>query len=215
MWINEGMASYHENLFTESVYGFDAYLADIKANHKTIIQTIHHTENGYRAVSGIPHEYTYGDHVYKKGADVAHTMRGYMGDSLFFIGLQSVMDNFQFKSINSSQMRDQITQATGYDISDFYTDWVFNPGFPHFSIDSVKVDYFLNEFTTTVYVRQKLTGAPNFYKKRSMEFSFFDSNWNESVKRVVLDGEFSEFTFASALPQVFVTLNLKNKISWP
>lgn len=42
-------------------------------------------DGGYRAISGIPHEYTYGTTVYKKGADVVHTLRGYMGDKDFLM----------------------------------------------------------------------------------------------------------------------------------
>ena len=37
MWINEGMASFSERLFLEYVYGYDAYIDDIKLNHLAVL----------------------------------------------------------------------------------------------------------------------------------------------------------------------------------
>ena len=93
MWINEGMAVYSEHLFLENIYDYKTSLNAIKTNHKEVVRYAHINEGGYRAISGIPHQYTYGDHVYKKGAVVAHNMRAYLGDSLFFVGLQSIYSN--------------------------------------------------------------------------------------------------------------------------
>jgi aminopeptidase N len=67
MWLNEGMANYSEKLFLEWTYGYGKYLAEVKSEHDDIVKYIHLREKGFRAISGIPHEYTYGDHVYKKG----------------------------------------------------------------------------------------------------------------------------------------------------
>mgnify|MGYP000188664943 CR=1 FL=1 len=72
-------------------------------NNKYVIQKTHLNEGGFRAISGVPHEYTYGEHTYQKGALVAHNMRAYLGDSLFFVGLKSITDNYQFKNINASR----------------------------------------------------------------------------------------------------------------
>ena len=67
-----------------STVGKPAYITAIRAQHDGLLKKLHHKETGFRAISGIPHSLTYGDHVYLKGSDVAHSLRGYMGDTLFF-----------------------------------------------------------------------------------------------------------------------------------
>ena len=213
MWINEGMASYSEHLFTQHIYGQNAYTDAVKTNLEDVLHYAHITENGYRAISGLPHEYTYGDHVYKKGAVVAHSLRGYLGDSLFFTGLKSVLNDNQFTQINSYDLSDELSLATGVDLTDFFNDWVFNPGFPHFSIDSVRSISIAGNYDVTVYVKQKLKGAPAFYTNVPMQITFMDNSWNKVDENIVLSGQYSSFNFTLPFNPVFTTLNENNKIN--
>src|SRR4051812_511852 len=84
MWINEGWASFSADLFFEWQYGKPTYLQRVKSRHEDIVHYLHHTEGGFRAISGLPHNLTYGSHVYEKGADMIHNLRGYLGDADFF-----------------------------------------------------------------------------------------------------------------------------------
>lgn len=214
MWINEGMAVYSEHLFLEKIYNYQTSLTEIKTNHKSVVQFAHLDEMGYRAISGIPHEYTYGDHVYKKGASVAHNMRAYLGDSLFFVGLQSIINNFQFKNINSAQFRDELTTSTGIDMTNFFTDWVFAPGFSHFDIDSLKTTPNGPNFNADVYVQQKLRGASNFHTNTPLEITFYDNNWNTFKDTIIVSGQYSIETVNDIPfnPTVYV-LNEDNRLN--
>lgn len=213
MWINEGMAVYSEHLFLEMIYDYETALEEIKDNHKAVVQFTHLNENGYRAISGIPHEYTYGEHVYQKGASVAHNMRAYMGDSLFFVGLQSITNNYQFKTINSSQFRDELTNSTGVNMTDFFNDWVFSPGFSHFDIDSVNIVPNGPNFDATIYVQQKLRGASNFHNGTPLIVTFYDSNWNVHEDTIVASGQYSNATVTVPFnPSVYI-LNESNKLN--
>jgi hypothetical protein len=50
-------------------------------------------------------------------------------------------------------------------MNSFFSDWVFNPGFPHFSIDSVKsVPAGPSVYNVTVYTRQRQRGTSHIYK---------------------------------------------------
>ena len=82
--MNEGWASYSERLFLEHLYGKERYKNSIRDNHKSVLHYAHLRDGDTLPVSGIGHENTYGMHVYDKGADMVHTLRGYMGDSAFF-----------------------------------------------------------------------------------------------------------------------------------
>ncbi|NQX99343.1 MAG: T9SS type A sorting domain-containing protein, partial [Flavobacteriales bacterium] len=213
MWINEGMAVYSEHLFLEKVYDYATSLEDIKANNKAVVQFSHLHEGGFRAISGVPHEYTYGEHVYQKGASVAHNMRAYLGDSLFFLGLKSVTSNYKFKNINSSQFRDQLTSSTGINMTNFFNDWVFSPGFSHFDIDSLNISPNGLNFDITIYIQQKLRGATNFHLNTPLEVTFYNDNWNKHTTNIVATGQYSTTTITIPFNPTVSILNEGNKLN--
>ncbi len=213
MWLNEGMASYSERLFLEWVYGYDKYLAEVKQVHDDLIKHVHLTEKGFRAISGVPFDYTYSDHVYRKGADVAHTLRSYMGDAAFFTGLKYVLQQKSFKSMNSIEFRDLLQTSSGQNLTPFFNDWVLNGGWPHFSIDSVKTVGTTAPFTSTVYVKQKLHGAPNLFTNVPLEITFMNSTWQKEIKPILMSGATQSFTIQTTINPAYSGINVGSKIS--
>ncbi len=201
MWLNEGWAVYSEHLFLEHVYGQGRYATEVGSNFLSVLENVHVQEGGYRAVSGLPHEFTYGRHVYNKGAVVAHNLRGYLGDSLFRAGLRAALEENQFDDWSSAVFRDKLSAATNYDLSDFFADWVFQSGFADFSIDSLSITLSPVDAGTKVklFVKQKRRGAPAFYQNVPLEFTFVDAVNNRQYRSAIVSGENSvvEFTFPS------------------
>lgn len=213
MWLNEGMASYSERLFLEYTYNYDRYLTDVKSVHDDMVKYAHLREKAFRAVSGIPHKYTYGDHVYRKGADVAHTLRSYMGDAAFFAGLKYVLQQKAYKNMNSLEFRDLLQTSSGQNLTDFFNNWVFAGGWPHFSIDSVKTTGASAPYTSVVYVKQKLFGAPSLYSNVPLELTFMNAAWNKEVKSIIMSGAAQSFTLQTAVKPVYSGINVGSKIS--
>lgn len=213
MWLNEGMASYSEKLFLEWTYNYGRYISEVKTIHDDIVKYIHLREKGFRAVSGLPHQYTYGDHVYKKGSDVAHTLRSYMGDAAFFTALKFVMQQKAYKNMNSIEFRDLLAISSGQNLNDFFDNWVMNGGWPHFSIDSVKTTGSVAPYTSVVYVKQKLFGAPNLYSNVPLEVSFMDASWSKEIKTVNMTGSTKSFTVQTNVLPVYAGMNVDSKIS--
>ncbi len=213
MWINEGMASYSERLFLEHIYGYASYLDDIRKNHKDVLHHAHITDNGFRALHGIPHEYTYGAHSYNKGADVAHTLRSYLGDVQFFSVLTAFLQANKYKDVDAYDFRDFINANTNVNITPFFDNWIFNPGFPHFSIDSMKTVSNGSSYTNTIYVRQKLRAAPNFFVNVPLDITFRGLTWQEDTHNFIMGSEYASFEFTTAFPPVLAYLNDGDKIS--
>ncbi len=213
MWINEGMASYSERIFLEGIYGYDRYINDIKNNHRDVLLNAHIRDTGYYALHGVPHNITYGDHSYNKGADVAHTLRGYMGDAEFFSGLQSFLNDNQYKDVDAYDFRDHLNANTSVDVTDFFNDWVFNPGFPAFIVDSFQVTPIGGNFDVEIYIHQKLKGTSQYFSNVPLEVTFMDENWNEFTGSFVANGEFSQANISCAFAPSIVYLNNGNKIS--
>lgn len=213
MWLNEGMASYSERLFLEWTYNYSRYINEVKGIHDELIKFVHLKEKGFRAVSGVPHAYTYGDHVYRKGADVAHTLRSYMGDTAFFAGLKYVLQQKAYKNMNSLEFRDLLQTSSGQNLIPFFDNWVMNGGWPHFSIDSVKTSGTSSPYTSVVYVKQKLFGAPSMYSNVPLEITFMNSAWNKEVKKISMSGASQSFTVSTNLNPVYAGMNVGSKIS--
>lgn len=212
MWINEGMASFSEYLFTESVYGKDAYINAIKNDLNNVLHGAHIREKSYMAISGIPHEYTYGEHVYTKGALVAHSLRGYLGDSLFSSGLTSFLTANKFKGVSSYDLRDHLSIATGKDLTNFFDNWVFNGGFAHFDADSILISPSGNNFNAKVFIKQKIKGAPDFFKNVPLEIMFMDALWNKHYENFTASEESTVLDFILPFNPVYWEVNPNQKI---
>ena len=155
MWINEGWAVFSESMYREILDGKDAYKNNMRHLLKTVIERAHKDDNGWWSLSNVPHEHTYGTTVYDKGATVAHSIRGYLGDSLFFPMLRAYFSQNAFSHISNTGFRDFITAQTGINMNDFFDAWVFQPGFVHYSVDSFSVQPLGNRYAVKVYMRQK------------------------------------------------------------
>lgn len=189
MWLNEGWAVFSESLYQEMLYGRKAYRDHMRELHSFVIRSAHKNDNGYRAVAGIPHEYTYGSTVYDKGGTVAHSLRGYLGDSLFFPMLHAYMNQFSYADADSYDFQNFITNHTGVDVSDFFSAWVFEPGFVHYQIDSFSVQPMSSpNYSVDVYIEQKLLAKPSLANSNRVKVRFIDSQWNEHDEIVAFSG---------------------------
>lgn len=212
MWLNEGWASYSEHIFLEWIYGKQRYIDEVKANFDPVIQYAHIKEGGYRAVSGVPHQYTYGDHVYKKGAMVAHALRGYMGDSLFFKACKDYMNTYQFRHVNSTDMMNAFNASSGLNLNNFFNDWVFNPGFTAITIDSVVTTSNSGNYDVTVYVKQTIKGAPANYSGVPVTVTFMNNQWNQIHDTITVSGNGGSFNFTLPFNPAYTTLNIDNRL---
>ncbi|NND31346.1 MAG: M1 family metallopeptidase, partial [Saprospiraceae bacterium] len=213
MWINEGMAEFSSHLFFEAVYGFDNYINRVINNHLDVLHYAHIEEDGYRALSGIPHEFTYGKHVYNKGAAMGHNLRTYLGPELYRTGVQSLMDNFKFSDINSTEMRDHLTTATGIDMTSFFNDWIFNPGFSDFDIDSSQVVPNGPDYDVTLYISQKLRGAPALHTNVPMTATFYNDDWSVFETEFMVSGAQSTTIATIPFDPVMIILNQNSDLN--
>lgn len=210
MWLNEGFASFCEILFLEQVYGWPRGQEEAKDVLFNVIRNAHVQEDGYRAVSGLPHQYTYGTHTYDKGALVTMNLRHYLGDMNFFDGLTDFLDENAFSSMNSAELRDHLETYSGIDLDPFFNGWVFNGGFPAFELDSVQ----LAQNEVTVFVEQKLRGTNQPFTNVPLTVFCYDANWNRSEHRIELIHGEGSATFQAPFQPVYVTLNADNRFAY-
>jgi aminopeptidase N len=193
MYINEGFAEYCSYYFVDHFYGHADYMELVRDNHRHMVHQCHLEDEGWWPLSEVPQDWTYGVTPYYKGADIAHTLRSYLGDSLFSAGFTSFFDAYAFQPVNSVEMRDALAAATGVDLTDFFNDWVFQSGWAAFEVDSLDVNptplpggFYL----TTAYIEQKLRGPSTYYHNVPLSITFFDAlgnSWQHPLSVMVGD----------------------------
>jgi hypothetical protein len=207
MWLNEGWASYNESQYQERLYGKNAYNSYARSNHYSALRYAHIVDDGDRPLSPMPTEHTYGPTVYKKGADIARTLRSYLGDALFYKGLQAYMKDFAFKSANSEDFKNSLTKSTGVDMTDFFNNWVYSNGWPHFEITDLSLTNTpAKHYEATINERSVSNFLP--YSSTPLELISFDAGWSKTVT------PFKSGNIVSVPPNsIFTALDIDGKVT--
>jgi aminopeptidase N len=195
MWLNEGWAVFSEAMYQEMVYGKEAYKNNMRALMYDVLKNTANRDGGYYALANIPHNLTYGSTIYDKGGMVAHALRAYLGDDLFFDMLHDYMNQKAFTDQSITQFRDFITNNTGVNVNDFFASRVDEPGFVHFAIDSFEVQTGVAPFKVKVWMRQRLKHKPNYANSNRVPVSFMDNQWNRIDTMVVFSGQTGSMSF--------------------
>lgn len=207
MWIKEGNAEYSAHLFFEYAYGKEKFLDEVKDNFNRVIRTAHVDDGDYLPLSGLPYENTYGTHTYYKGASMMHNLRGYLGDSLFQQGMRSILDTYEYQAVDAELFRDQLTANTGVDMTSFFDDWIFAPGYALFELDSIHLTPSGNGYDARVFVQQKLHHAPHLHTNVPLQITFYDENWQTHTASFMASGEYSDAVVNVPFQPVWQVLN--------
>jgi aminopeptidase N len=213
MWINEGWASYSEKLFNEFVYGKERYREKVEETHRNVLQFAHIADGEILPVSGIGHEHTYGRHVYRKGADIAHSLRFYMGDSSFFKAIKHIMTTKAYGNMDSKELIDSFQKFTSYDLSHFYKGWVIGKGFSHLSIKTWSTKEDGSGYMTNVGVlqRNRWNGTP--HKIIPTEIYFLKPDFTTESFRIDATEFQSNFDFRTSYKPLAVGIDLHSKLN--
>ncbi|MCB0805650.1 MAG: M1 family metallopeptidase [Bacteroidales bacterium] len=190
MWLNEGWAVFCDGLMQEELYGRDQYLEFINDMHKNVLQVCHTTggDGSYFPLNEIPQEVTYGLSAYDRGATVVHSLRGYLGDDLFFDGMAAYNEEFKYNYASSYDLRDFLTGHTGVDMGPWFDNWVFHSGTPHYSVDSFQVIASGGEYDVSVFLKQKRHGPAFTGDANKIELTFMNDDWESFTSDVMFDG---------------------------
>ncbi len=214
MWLNEGWAVFADALYQEILYGEEQYKNFIRTKHKSIIQFCHTAsgDGSYFPLNQIPQDVTYGMTAYDRGATVAHTLRGYLGDDVFFDAMSAYNEFFKFNFASSENLRDLLTTETGMDMTGWFDNWVFHSGTPHYSVDSFAVSPNGSGADVTIYLRQKRHGPVFIGNANRIELSFLDNVWNRFDQTVQFDGETGNPIVTVPFVPEMVTIDLNEKM---
>ena len=212
MWLNEGWATYAVALYKECFSTKESFEDAVMANHNNVLRIAHIRDDGYKPVFGNSPEHTYGSTVYNKGFDVAHILRGYIGDDRFFQGLKEYFEKYAFSDIGSQEFLDFMSEKTETNLENFSKSWVYSPGFPHYSIDSFFVEKTGEKYSTTVFIRQKLLGTDRYHENEKLDITFLSGKWESFEAEVLVSDSLDEETFIVPFEPNIVVLDPNYKV---
>jgi aminopeptidase N len=133
IWLNEGFATYFDALWHEGFHGkdlfqqelvdnADAYFAEDKEQYRRPIVTRTFAEN----------EDLFDRHTYQKGSLVLHMLRTELGDGLWWKSIRHYVKKFEWKNVETSDLKIAIEEATGRSFDWFFDQWVYKAGHPEF-----------------------------------------------------------------------------------
>ena len=136
IWLNEGFATYLADLVIENFDGTVAFITD-KTN---MINNITSQTGG--AVYLTDAEATDVNRIfssrltYDKGAMVLNMLRLKLGDTNFFQGMRDYLadNNLAYKYAVTTDFKSHMETAYGASLNEFFNDWVYNQGYPTYSI---------------------------------------------------------------------------------
>ena len=214
MWINEGFADYSEALVQEWLYNTettDAYAEHIRDEHITTLQNLAKQDGGLYALDNVPQEQTYGMHSYQKGGQVIHTLRYYMGDSLFFSSLSQLLNHFAYQNVNSEQFFTYLSQVSGMNLMNFYEDWIHQPGFLDFDVEKLQS---LSCGIYLVQIRQKGYGTEHLGTQVPIDVTFVSEEMEfYTYTQQMVSGDTTELLLVVPFRPEFVILDRSEKLS--
>jgi aminopeptidase N len=136
VWLNEGFATFMEQIFRETAYGPDEGALDrLEAQEEALAADARAARPiVYDRWETSPMEVFFSGHVYPKGATVLQMLRHQVGDSVFWTAIHRYLVKHAHGSVATDDLEQAIAEATRKSWADFFIQWVYRSGYPVFRI---------------------------------------------------------------------------------
>ncbi len=134
-WVTEGLAQFSTILYLKERYGqkdFEKILQKVSASVRKKsrigpvilgIRLSHIDFEGYQAI------------VYNKAALALFLLKDWLGEELFFRGMQEFYRQFRFQAVRTIDFRLTMERVSGHDLRQFFTDWFYSERLPEVRVE--------------------------------------------------------------------------------
>jgi aminopeptidase N len=135
-WLNEGFATYFEQMWGEYDRGNDGfkysmlqeklgYLAEDCEYRRPIVYYVYH-DRGFEL---------FDRHLYNKGAWVLHMLRHLLGHENFRRGIHIYLEQYRTKEVVTADLMRTLEEVTGRSLERFFQQWVHGGGHPELEVN--------------------------------------------------------------------------------
>src|SRR3954467_8541182 len=138
VWLNEGFATFMEQIFREEDKGTDEGAIDRLGTHEQTIDADRRARRPivYAKWVNDPIEVFFSGHIYPKGATILQMLRHQLGDSVFWKAMNRYTTSHAYGNVVTDDLRRAFEETTGKDYKGFFDQWVYGAGFPVFQVSS-------------------------------------------------------------------------------
>ena len=215
VWLNEGFATYCQNLWVEHKSGSSAYRAGMNA-----LAGYYLASNPgwplYHAAWAIhtPDANTlYNQAItYNKGACVLFQLRYVLGDPLFFRVMHEYTTDpgLMFKNAVTHDFAEKVNQVSGQDMNWFFNEWVYAPNHPVYQNTFETDSLGMNSWKVTLIINQVQTNTVFFKMPVEILVGFGDGT--DSLIRIMNDSNGQSFGFVFPKKPVSLTFDPNHNI---
>ena len=126
-WLNEGMTTFMEMMYTRHSRGEQESLRQIEAYSQRYFKE----SAQYNRPIATNIFSNQGDaHTYYKGGTVMMSLRKMLGDAAFFRGLNRYLKRHYLGNVETNDLVEDMTDASGINLHPWFDQWIFRPGHP-------------------------------------------------------------------------------------
>lgn len=159
--LNEGFANYAEYLWYEHKYGKDraefhrlnemnGYFSQVYGSGGHPLINYYYTEK----------DQMFDAHSYNKGGLVLHMLRSYLGDDVFFAGLNKYLKDNALSAVEVDELRMAFEDISGEDLHWFFDQWYMGIGHPH-----INVNYTYHSENKALLIETDMSSTPDGFTK--------------------------------------------------
>ncbi len=139
VWLNEGFATFMEQIFREEDLGVDEGAYDRLGAQEQTIEADRRTRRPivWNKWVNDPIEVFFSGHIYPKGATILQMLRHQLGDALFWKAMNNYTTTHAYGNVVTDDLRKAFEETTGKDYKAFFDQWVYGAGFPVFQVSSL------------------------------------------------------------------------------
>jgi aminopeptidase N len=126
LWLNEGFAEFMNGAYWEAKLGAHA------SDDFYLDEYLHFT--AIDAQRSMPLVSDGSNNIYPKGALVLRMLRRRLGEQRFWASMHLFLTRHHLGSAVTEDFRRAILDATGENLAQFWSDWMYRPGYPRFAV---------------------------------------------------------------------------------
>ncbi len=183
IWLNEGFATYCEALYSE-------HLGGDKALRTSMLSKF---DENFSGTLYDPGSDLFSSLVYDKGAWVLHMLRQEVGDKTFFESLHNYFEKYKYKNASTDDFKNVCEATSGYNLNQFFKQWVFEGN----NIPKINYSFKVNSELDSNEVILKLKQIQEGYSDYDIpiQFLFKSESGKTKLEKVRLNSVEQTFNF--------------------
>ncbi len=191
LWLNEGFATYYEDLYDGHKNGRDSLLYGLYGTARGLVSRDDEEPVVTRRYGNADEQFDY--RAYDKGGWVLHMLRSQLGEALYRRAIKTYLERHALGVVVTEDLRSVVEELSGRPFDRFFDQWLYHAGYPQ-----LKVSYSWSEEDklAKVTVEQSQAddeGATIFHLPTKVRFRLEGQSLDRDI---VIDGARHDFYFA-------------------